>query len=111
MKKIVADTEEFVIINKPASMPTHNGGNYQLNSALEITKQLLKNKTEKLSTVHRLDRVVSGILIFSKSSSFSKYFQSLLNENEVKKIYITRIYGKFPRLVYFKHYFSFLIVD
>lgn len=80
-------------------MPTHNGGNYQFNSALEITKRMFKN--EKLFTVHRLDRVVSGILIFSKSSSFSKYFQSLLNEDKVQKIYIARVYGKFPQFVEF----------
>jgi len=87
-------------------MPTHKGGLYQLNSTMEIVEQTLNTeardntkKKAKLVAVHRLDRVVSGILIFSKCKQFSKYFQGLLNENKVQKNYLARVYGKFPELV------------
>ena len=65
---------------------------------LNITKDYLKWKYNKpgnvyLALVSRLDRNVSGLMIFAKTSKAA----SRINENKPKKTYLAICYGKFKK--------------
>lgn len=78
-------------------MPTYRCGLYQLNSTIEVLQHENPHLNKyKLLPLHRLDRVVSGILLLSKSKIFANTFVTLMKEKKVKKIYLSRVYGKFP---------------
>ncbi|XP_050152340.1 RNA pseudouridine synthase 7-like isoform X1 [Malus sylvestris] len=46
--------------------------------------------------IHRLDRLVSGLLILAKSSSKANYFRQQIEGGMVQKQYIARVAGEFP---------------
>jgi 23S rRNA-/tRNA-specific pseudouridylate synthase len=48
----------------------------------------------KLYTTHRLDRVTSGVLIFTKNSNTANWISKTFEENEVNKLYLARVKGK-----------------
>ncbi|ETW38291.1 hypothetical protein PFTANZ_01023 [Plasmodium falciparum Tanzania (2000708)] len=50
-------------------------------------------------TLHRLDKLTSGIVFFGKNKKFSTYFSQNLSDNKIKKTYITRVQGDFRKLI------------
>ena len=46
--------------------------------------------------MHRLDRLTSGVLIFSKSSAKARVMEQLIKAREVEKEYLCRVTGEFP---------------
>ncbi|XP_045191529.2 pseudouridylate synthase RPUSD2-like [Mercenaria mercenaria] len=91
---IIEDTEELIVINKPASIPVHPCGRYRYNS---IT-MLLKHEFgyDNLRILYRLDRLTSGVLIMPKTTSVSKKLEKQLEKRELHKEYVSRVDGKFP---------------
>ena len=56
--KILADLDDFLVVNKPSSIPVHPCGNFHYNSLSKILEVEKKHKAPGgfLGTVHRLDR-------------------------------------------------------
>ncbi|KAH9260325.1 hypothetical protein BASA81_001495 [Batrachochytrium salamandrivorans] len=93
---IVYDDGDIVVINKPCTVPIHPSGAYNLNSVVEICKQELGMQ---IKPIHRLDRLVSGLVVFSRKSSTAKRLSLCLSQTHpgsiVKKSYLARVTGKF----------------
>ena len=86
---VVLETEDYIIINKPAgllSIPDREGKEISL-------KNILKDKYDNIFTVHRLDRDTSGLIIFAKNEQTHKYLSQQFEEREVEKIYIGLVSG------------------
>ncbi|CAA9987410.1 pseudouridylate synthase, putative [Plasmodium knowlesi strain H] len=62
-----------------------------------------KDKQEKddsyIYTLHRLDKLTSGIVMFGKNKNFSTFFSQNISNNSIKKSYITRVEGDFRILI------------
>ena len=59
---------------------------------VELTKQYIKEKYSKpgavfLGVVHRIDRPVSGVVVFARTSKFLERMNALFREKETKKTY------------------------
>ena len=93
--QIILRTEHLVIINKPSSIPSYRCGMYQKNNAENILMHENPDIKKKLLALHRLDRVVSGLLIYSTCKVFSTRFINLMKERKVQKYYISRVEGIF----------------
>ena len=92
--KVIHEDDDLVVVDKPPSIPVHPCGRYRHNSILFI---LAKEKGFKsLHTVHRLDRLTSGVLIFSKTSAKARLMEQLIKAREVHKEYVCRVVGEFP---------------
>lgn len=86
---IVLETDDFVVVNKPAgllSIPDREGDEISL-------KKLLKEKYGEIYTIHRLDRDTSGLIVFAKNESSHKYFSGLFEERTVEKYYVGIVKG------------------
>jgi len=92
--QIVHEDEDVLVVNKPSSMPVHPCGRYRHNTVMFILAKEMGYTT--LHTVHRLDRLTSGILIFAKSASKSRELEVLIRGRLVQKQYICRVTGEFP---------------
>lgn len=80
-------------------MPVHVAGQYRKNTVLGI---LNADHPElgNLHPVHRLDKPVSGVLIFARNAAAADTLrQGIADKGSVTKIYIARVAGKFPRTV------------
>jgi 23S rRNA pseudouridine955/2504/2580 synthase len=64
---IVFENDAFVVLYKPAGIPTHAGSGLQYG-VIDILRQQLPNYPD-LSLVHRLDRATSGLLLLAKTPS------------------------------------------
>ncbi|KAH9163776.1 hypothetical protein EDB89DRAFT_2247469 [Lactarius sanguifluus] len=85
---------EFIVIDKPGSIPVHATGRYFYLSLVEILQR--EFGYQKVYTVNRLDRLTSGLMIIGLSSSRTHVLSQEFVQGEVKKEYIARCSGEFP---------------
>ena len=69
---------------------------------LDIGKAYLKVKFNKpgnvfLGLVHRLDRPVSGVVVFARTSTSARRLSQQFRERTVKKRYVALVHGKVPK--------------
>lgn len=106
--KILYEDNHLIAVVKPVgilSQPDLPAGR-QVNpgdfSILEEVKNYLKDKYKKpgnvfLGLLHRLDRPVSGIMLFAKTSKGASRLSEQFRNNEVEKRYQAIIVGKMPQ--------------
>lgn len=93
--EIIYEDNHLIAINKPNGILVHadQTGDYSLE---EILKEYLREKYHKpgnvfLQSVHRLDRPVSGALIFAKTSKGKDRMRQLFTERKVDKTYLALV--------------------
>ncbi|KAJ7750120.1 pseudouridine synthase [Mycena maculata] len=84
---------EFIVVDKPGSIPIHSTGRYYNNTLIEILQNEFGFKTYP---VNRLDRLTSGLMILPLSSQCAKTMAKEFEVNTVHKEYVTRCKGEFP---------------
>ena len=90
---ILWEDKQLLIINKPAGLAVHGGSGVSLG-AIEILRSSRPKQTLELA--HRLDRDTSGCLIVSKKSSILKQLHELLRNQQIKKVYLALVKGRWP---------------
>ncbi|KAH9923007.1 pseudouridine synthase [Amylocystis lapponica] len=85
---------EFIVIDKPGSIPVHATGRYFRNSLVEI----LKNDFgfTRVHTINRLDRLTSGLMIIPLSPAQAVILSREFAAGSIRKEYIARCKGEFP---------------
>lgn len=98
---IVYEDDTMLVVDKPSSMPVHSCGSYHYNSLLEVLAHWKEAYgTGKLFTVHRLDRLTSGLVLIAKSSSLAKSLGKCIVERDgCEKVYLARVKGRFPSIL------------
>lgn len=89
--EILYEDNHLLVVNKPAGILTQPSGTDQVNLE-SLCKEWLKQKYEKkgqvyLHAVHRLDKAVSGIVVFAKTSKALSRLQESMRGKHFKKIY------------------------
>ncbi|EPS72957.1 hypothetical protein M569_01799, partial [Genlisea aurea] len=92
--KILCMEPDVVTVCKPASVPVHPCGQYRKNTVVGILQA--EHDVFPLFPIHRLDRLVSGLLILARSASKADVFRQQIESGEVKKQYIAKVVGVFP---------------
>ncbi len=81
---IVLDDPEFVVLDKPAGLPTHP----TLDNFIENAKVLLERQLGiPLYTTHRLDIPTQGLLIMAKTPDAQRIINRAFSRGRVTKIY------------------------
>lgn len=65
---MVGETDDLIAVHKPASVPVHVSGQYRKNTVMALL-QLERPDLGRLFPVHRLDKPVSGLLLFAKNAA------------------------------------------
>ena len=89
--EIVYEDNHILVVNKTASEIVQGDKTGDLPLS-EMVKRYLKEKYQKLGNVfvgvtHRLDRPVSGLVIFAKTSKALSRLNEMFKNGEVKKTY------------------------
>ena len=92
--EIIHMDSDLVVVDKPPSIPVHPCGRYRHNTVAYI---LAKEKGLRfLKTIHRLDRLTSGILMFGKTTEKAHEMEQQIRSRNVRKVYVCRVEGEFP---------------
>jgi 23S rRNA pseudouridine1911/1915/1917 synthase len=98
--EVLYEDNHLLIVHKPAGLLTQPSGTSQPNLE-EICKQWLKQKYGKpgrvfLEVIHRLDKPVSGIVVFAKTSKALARLQASMRDKKILKIYQAWVEGALP---------------
>ncbi|KAJ4471500.1 pseudouridine synthase [Lentinula aciculospora] len=85
---------EFIVVDKPGSIPVHASGRYHRNTLVAIL--MSDFGYEKVYTVNRLDRLTSGLMILPTSSDCARKLTKEFVSGTVRKEYVARVNGRFP---------------
>lgn len=96
MFNILYEDNHLLVVEKPAGLLTQP---QEDRASLEGTcKQWLKNKYNKpgnvfLEAIHRLDKSVSGIVVFAKTSKADSRLKASIRNRDTKKKYLALVEG------------------
>jgi len=90
-KQVLYEDNHIIILNKKPSQVIQSANVNDMEFG-EMVKQYLKVKYDKpgdayLAMVHRLDRPVSGIIMYAKTGKAGKRIAKIFFNREIKKIY------------------------
>jgi 23S rRNA pseudouridine1911/1915/1917 synthase len=92
MMEIVFEDDHYLAVNKPAGLLVQ-GDRTGETSLVDLVKQRQKGGFAGL--LHRLDRHVSGLVLFAKSPEAAAGFSELLREQDIVKTYHAVVHGSF----------------
>ncbi len=88
MELIYVDEEIVVCIKPPRVLSTDEAGGVP-----ELVRQALGDHNATVRTVHRLDRVVSGLMVLARSSQSASELSRQIREGEFQKEYLAILHG------------------
>ncbi|KAL4993940.1 hypothetical protein BDV10DRAFT_197933 [Aspergillus recurvatus] len=92
---IIHESEDLLVIDKPAGVPVHSTGRYHYNSVMEILR--IQNGAAYVPRpCNRLDRLTSGVMFVGKTAQGADRMTVKLKERTVQKEYVARVKGRFP---------------
>ncbi|KAJ4959969.1 hypothetical protein NE237_019879 [Protea cynaroides] len=91
---ILQKESDVLTVCKPASVPVHPCGQYRKNTVVGILQA--EYGLFPLFPVHRLDRLVSGLLILARTAAKADVFRQQIEAGMVHKQYIAKVIGVFP---------------
>ncbi|KAK9113398.1 hypothetical protein Syun_020195 [Stephania yunnanensis] len=91
---VLVKEPDVVAVCKPASVPVHPCGQYRKNTVVGILQA--EHDLAPLFPVHRLDRLVSGLLILARNAAKADLFRQQIEGGMVRKQYIAKVIGVFP---------------
>lgn len=99
--KIIYEDNHLLVVLKPINIPVQEDDSKDLDM-LTYLKKYLKEKYNKpgnvyLGLVHRLDRPVSGITVFAKTSKAASRLSEQIRNHTFKKEYMAVLCGKTPK--------------
>lgn len=93
--KIAGESEDILAIDKPGTLPVHPCGGYHQNSLMKVLEK--EERFGKLYTIHRLDRLTSGLVVLAKKSAVAQAWGKAIQKREhCEKLYLARVKGRFP---------------
>jgi RluA family pseudouridine synthase len=89
--RIISQTAEIVVVDKPPGMVVHTGGGYHNNTLLGILH--FEHGLKNLFVLHRLDRLTSGLVILARVKDKTTKFHEESKGEVMKKCYFARVSG------------------
>lgn len=95
MIEIVKKNKNYVFVNKPYGMPSQSDPSAALD-AMSACSELLKSAGEPsdLWLIHRLDRVVGGLLIFARNKRYAAILSEAVASRGFEKHYYAVVSGE-----------------
>lgn len=98
--KILYEDNHIIVVVKKPGVPTQEDKTGD-KDMLTIVKEYIKVKYNKpgnvyLGLVHRLDRMVGGVMVFAKTSKAASRISEYIRQKNVKKRYLAVVNGTLP---------------
>jgi len=82
---VLFENDDLLAVDKPvmlASIPKRNP------AKISLLKLLTDTCNQKLFVVHRLDKQVSGVILFAKNAETHRYLNRLFEHRQIQKTYL-----------------------
>lgn len=89
MELIYVDSDIVVCVKPARVLSTDEPGGLP-----ELVRQALGNVTADIRTVHRLDRVVSGLMVLARNPKAASELSRQIRDGEFEKEYLAVVHGK-----------------
>ncbi|NBX77265.1 MAG: RluA family pseudouridine synthase [Proteobacteria bacterium] len=86
--RLLKETTDFIVINKPAGVPTHATVDNAIENSLAQMRKVLGCE---LLVTQRLDTPVGGVLLFAKNKDYQAKFNRMLSERSLQKTYLALV--------------------
>lgn len=95
---ILYEDNHILAVNKPAGLPVMISKEWPESLETQL-KSYLKTRDKKvgkvfLGVIHRLDRLVSGVVVFAKSSKALTRLNAMMQNKEIQKTYLCLVSGQ-----------------
>jgi RluA family pseudouridine synthase len=87
---VLFENSDVVAVNKPEGLTSIPGSEKGADTLLGLLSKLYP---EKLFVVHRLEKDVSGVMLFAKNAAAHKCLNDQFCNHLVKKTYLSLVYG------------------
>jgi RluA family pseudouridine synthase len=91
--RVVAEEPGFLVIDKPAGIATIPERDLGAPSVVRALEAALG---ERLFVVHRLDKEVSGLIVFARDAATHRALSMAFEHREVEKTYLAVLHGALP---------------
>jgi len=91
--EILFEDTDVIVLSKPEGLASISENDHKIESLHSI---LEKKLAIKIFPVHRLDKEVSGVIIFAKNGSAHKILNDQFEKRLIKKFYVTLVHGQVP---------------
>ena len=88
MEWIYQDADIIVCVKPPRVLSTDEPGGMP-----ELVRQALGDPQAEIRTVHRLDRVVSGLMVLAKTASAASELSRQIRDGAFEKEYLAVVHG------------------
>ena len=98
--EIIFESDDYLVINKPAGLAVHGGGNIKDLTLADLLVEYYPNiKTVgddpiRPGLVHRLDKEVSGLMVVAKNQETFLNLKNQFKDRDVNKEYTALVHGK-----------------
>ena len=105
---IIYEDNHLLVVEKPSNIPVQEDSSKDIDM-LTILKEYRKVNENKpgeafIGLVHRLDRPVSGIMVFAKTSKSASRLSEQIRQNTFRKTYLAVVNGILPPKGEFEDY-------
>jgi 23S rRNA pseudouridine955/2504/2580 synthase len=93
---ILWENDDFLVLNKPAGLAVHGPDRFSTDSLETLARSYLElppSLSFRSGPLHRLDKPVSGVIVFSKTLEGARSFSALLRERRIRKTYLALLKG------------------
>ncbi|XP_021867453.1 RNA pseudouridine synthase 6, chloroplastic [Spinacia oleracea] len=102
MSRVIAVTESYVVLNKPAGTSVGGSSDNIEESCANFTTRAL-GLTSPLYTTHQIDNCTEGCLVLARDKEYCSKFHKKIRDKMVKKLYLALAAAPVPRGIY-THY-------
>lgn len=98
--EIVFETDDYLVINKPAGLAVHGGGNIKDKTLADLLIErypdikTVGDDPVRPGIVHRLDKEVSGLMVIAKNNETFLHLKNQFKDRDIHKEYIALVNGK-----------------
>ena len=108
MIEVLHEDNHLLAVNKPAGLLTQPSGT-DLDNLEDQSKRWIKSEYNKprnvyLHAVHRLDRPVSGVVLFARTSKALSRLQEAMRNKQCQKTYFATVTGNPKNEEHLEHY-------
>jgi 23S rRNA pseudouridine1911/1915/1917 synthase len=101
--KIIAETDDWLVIDKPAGVLVHPDAKHPTGTLIDALVahdpaiSRLGENPERPGIVHRLDKDVSGLMVIPKTQAAFDHLKQQFAEHSVDKIYLALVHGEMSK--------------
>ena len=113
MLKVLYEDDEIIVVVKPAGVESQAAKRFAPDMVSEVKKHLVINKSctpgkePYVGVIHRLDKPVSGVMVYAKTKRAAAALSEQVQSHKMKKIYTAVVHGRPVNMV--DNYVDYLV--